>query len=62
MSTYKGYKPRGYRCEDYMANLSNYNAIIEYAKDPTNELDIQYRDNYINIYYLGGSLLKLKGD
>lgn len=62
MSTYKGYKPRGYRCIDYMVNLSNYNAIIEYAKDPTNELDIQYRDNYINIYYLGGSLLNLKGD
>lgn len=62
MSTNKGYKPRGYRSDDYMANLPNYNAIIEYAKDPNNELDIQYRDNCINIYYLGGSLLKLKGD
>lgn len=62
MNTDKGYKPRGYRCEDYyMAKLSNYNVIIEYAKDPTNELDIQYRDNYINIYYLGGNLLKLSG-
>ena len=61
MSTNKGYKPHGYRSDDYMANLPNYNAIIEYAKDPNNELDIQYRDNYINIYYLGGSLLKLKG-
>lgn len=62
MSTNKGYKPHGYRSDDYMANLPNYNAIIEYAKDPNNELDIQYRDNYINIYYLGGSLLKLKGE
>ena len=62
MSTNKGYNPRGYRCKDYKANLSNYDAIIEYAKDPTNELDIQYRDNYINIYYLGGSLLKLTGE
>ena len=62
MSTNKGYKHRGYRSKNYMANLSsNYKAIIEYAKDPNNELDIQYRDNYINIYYLGGSLLKLKG-
>ena len=57
MSTKKGYNPRGSR-----VNLSNNIAIIEYAMDPTNELDIQYRDNYINIYYLGGSLLKLKGD
>lgn len=62
MSTNKGYKPHGYRSDDYMANLPNYDAIIEYAKDPSNELDIQYRDNYINIYYLGGSLLKLKGE
>lgn len=62
MSTNKGYKPHAYRSDDYMANLPNYNAIIEYAKDPNNELDIQYRDNYINIYYLGGSLLKLKGE
>lgn len=62
MSTNKGYEPHGYRSDDYMANLPNYNAIIEYAKDPNNELDIQYRDNYINIYYLGGSLLKLKGE
>lgn len=62
MSTNKGYKPHGYRNDDYMDNLPNYNAIIEYAKDPNNELDIQYRDNYINIYYLGGSLLKLKGE
>lgn len=61
MNTNKGYKHRGYRSKNYMANLSNYKAIIEYAKDPNNELDIQYRDNYINIYYLGGSLLKLKG-
>ena len=61
MSTNKGYKPHGYRSDDFMANLPNYNAIIEYTKDPNNELDIQYRDNYINIYYLGGSLLKLKG-
>ena len=33
--------------------------IIAYAKDPNHELDIQYRGNSVNIYYLGGSLLKL---
>ncbi len=61
MSSIPKYNPRGYRSQYYMANLSNYNAIIEYAKDPNNELDIQYRGNYINIYYWGGSLLKLRG-
>lgn len=48
MSTNKGYKHRGYRSKNYMADLSNYKAIIEYAKDPNNELDIQYRDNYMS--------------
>lgn len=61
MSSIPKYKPRGYRSQYYMTNLSNYNAIIEYAKDSNNELDIQYRSNCINIYYLGGSLLKLEG-
>ena len=61
MSSIPKYKPRGFRGQSYMTDLPNYNAIIEYAKDPNNELDIQYRGNYINIYYLGGSLLKLRG-
>ena len=62
MSKEKKYHPRGYRSRKYKDNLAIYNPIIEYAKDPNNELDIQYRDNYINIYYLGGSLLKLSGN
>ena len=61
MSSILKYKPRGFRGQSYMTDLPNYNAIIEYAKDPNNELDIQYRGDYINIYYLGGSLLKLRG-
>ena len=61
MSSIPKYKPRGFRGQSYMTDLPNYNAIIEYAKDPNNELDIQYRGNYINIYYWGGSLLKLRG-
>lgn len=62
MSSTPKYKRRGYRSQNYMTKLSNYNAIIEYAKDSNNELDIQYRDNSMNIYYLGGSLLKLEGE
>ena len=63
MSSILKYKPRGFRGQSYMTDLPkpNYNAIIEYAKDSNNELDIQYRSDCINIYYLGGSLLKLKG-
>lgn len=36
-----------------------YHNILEYVKSD-NELDLQIRENYINIYYKGGNILKLK--
>lgn len=59
MNKSKGYIPRGQFNSDFMIELPNYLDIITYAKDPNHELDIQYRGNSVNIYYLGGSLLKL---
>lgn len=59
MNKSKGYIPRGQFNSDFMKELPNYLDIIAYAKDPNHELDIQYRGNSVNIYYLGGSLLKL---
>ena len=59
MNKTKGYIPRGQFNSDFMMELPNYLDIIAYAKDPNHELDIQYRGNGVNIYYLGGSLLKL---
>lgn len=56
----KSYKPRGYQSSPFSESIPNYEQIIEYANNPKNELDIQFRGDYINIYYLGGSLLKLK--
>lgn len=61
MDNTKGYIPRGQFNSDYMVELPNYLDIIAYAKEPNHELDIQYRGNSVNIYYLGGSLLKLTG-
>ncbi len=57
-----GYKPRGYHSLPFSESIPNYEQIIEYANNPINELDIQFRGDYINIYYLGGSLLKLKNN
>ena len=56
-----GYIPRGQFEPNYMEKAPNYSEIIKYANNPNNGLDIQFRGNYINIYYLGGSLLKLEG-
>lgn len=46
---------------NFMSKVPNYNNIIEYARKDK-ELDIKYRGGYLNIYYLGGKLLKLSGE
>lgn len=36
-----------------------YEAIIKFASKRENDLDVQIRDNYLNIYYRGGNLLRV---
>lgn len=60
-SNEKGYTPRGMYSESFMSKLPVFNSILEYSADPANELDVQFRGDYLNIYYIGGRLLKLSG-
>jgi hypothetical protein len=57
----RAYAVRGLFCDSFMKDLPCYNYLIEYASKPTNELDIQFRGGYLNIYYKGGNLMRLKG-
>jgi len=60
-TTKKGkYPRRGENLNFELLNdLAYFRYIMQYAQDPRNGLDIQLRGNYLNIYYQGGSLLKL---
>jgi hypothetical protein len=55
------YVRRGNLPDDFMSKLSCFKYLVEISNDPTNLLDLQYRGNSINVYYKGGSLLKLSG-
>ena len=48
--------------EKFWKNLTEgeYKEIIDFASQRENELDVQIRDNYLNIYYEGGNLLKIE--
>ena len=48
--------------EKFWKNLTEgeYKVIIDFASQRENELDVQIRDNYLNIYYEGGNLLKIE--
>lgn len=47
--------------KELLHKLTNgeYKEIIEFAAKRENNLDVQIRDNYLNIYYKGGNLLRI---
>lgn len=56
------YSPRGKSLgKDFMKEMASYPYLMEYTEDEKNELDVQLRGTSINIYYQGGSLVKLSG-
>lgn len=56
------YSPRGKNLgKNFMKGMTSYPYLIKYTEDDKNELDVQLRGTSINIYYQGGSLVKLSG-
>jgi len=47
--------------ESFMSDIPGFKYMMEYAQHSQSELDVQLRGKDINIYYEGGSLLKLSG-
>ena len=55
------YVKRGHTSDLLQKNLTGkYKPIMDYATNPKNGLDVQFRGNYINIYYNGGNILRVK--
>ena len=56
------YDPRGSKLSNnFMKKMKSYPFLIEYANNEANGLDVQLRGDSINIYYQGGSLIRLSG-
>ena len=56
------YNPRGSKLgNNFMKKMKSYPFLIEYANNEANGLDVQLRGDSINIYYQGGSLIRLSG-
>lgn len=56
------YDPRGSKLgNNFMKKMKSYPFLIEYANNEANGLDVQLRGDSINIYYQGGSLIRLSG-